>query len=84
MAVIRDVANVKARRGSGYPPQYAAACERRSGLARHYRRMFAAILVAHSGHGNDRLFGSRFHGPAVRRYRSLLMRILGLVLTCHV
>jgi uncharacterized cupin superfamily protein len=29
MAVIRDVANVKARRGSGYPPEYAAACERR-------------------------------------------------------
>src|SRR5947209_3296057 len=29
MAVIRDVASVKVRLGSGYPPEHAAGCERR-------------------------------------------------------
>ena len=29
MAVIRDVASIKVRRGSGYPREYAAVCEQR-------------------------------------------------------
>src|SRR5215472_14483242 len=62
-----------------------ALARARRRLARKQSGVLAAILLAQPLHCGDRLFGgSRLHGSAVLWDRSLLVRVLWLVLACHV